>query len=261
MSKQWIKAKRAEFARDVLRDFCLAARELEIITQPFARTGQVSFEALLDLLGEPMNKGLLWRLKDTSHHLFRNESSPAMVGPLLDWAMGYIFHETMKLKEDAYQEQTYAPWFRELQGQELGPRERRHTQELMQVLFQTRESMEREIRRIRFIFQQCREMWGEYLTQHRDNPLLARFLVSQNELVRLVFREEYDKLVLTIYKDQPERMYVLATRSLRQGGWLDEALKAMDKALEINPDSALVREEANVLASLEPHDSQRRTRL
>ncbi len=260
MSKAWIRAKRHEFGRDVLRDFCLSGKALEEAFASFEETGHVSFQTLLDLLGEPMNKGLLWRLKDTSHHLFRNEPQSEMVGRLLDWAMGYIFHETMKLKEDAYQQQAYAPWFRQLQGQDLGARERRYTQDLMQVLFQTKESMEREIRRIRFILQQCRLMFGAYLASHQDNPLLARLLFSQNILVRQVFRNDYDQLVSDIYGAEPEIMYALAARSLREGGWWEEASEAARQAGEINPSHPLVQAETKAMAEAGSNNISRRIR-
>ncbi|MBG0777442.1 MAG: hypothetical protein H0S85_13540 [Desulfovibrionaceae bacterium] len=248
MSKTWIRAKRPEFARDVLRDFCMAARELEQRFQEFDSDGLVHFDALRELLGTGNNKGLLWRLKDTAHHLFRNTEGEPDMGRFLDWGVGYIFHETMKLKEDAYQQQRYAPWFRKMQGEEMGDEERAHCEELMQVLFQTRESIEREIKRIRFIVYQCRRMFPAYLATHADNELLARFLFERNELVRSVFRDLYDELIDRIYDGRLDILYVLAARSLRRGGWWEDARRALDAALEANPGCPEAQGELALLA-------------
>jgi len=248
MSKAWIKAKVPEFVRDSLRDFCLVSRVLDKEFATFDAQGRVDFDVLRDLLGEEMNKGLLWRLKDTSHHLFRSPSGGTLVGQLLDWCVGYIFHDAMKLKEDSYQQQNYAPWFRQLHAADLPESEKAVSAELLAVLEQTTESMQREITRIRFIMSKCRRLFPVYLADHADNALLARFLFDQNDLVREVFGQGYGVLVTRIYNSRPEHMYLLAGMSLRHGGWLPEAMRALDRAQEISPDSESVRREREAVA-------------
>ena len=248
MSKAWIKAKTPEFVRDIVRDFCLSCRVLEGQFAQFDRNGQVDFEVLRDLLGEEMNKGLLWRLKDTAHHLFRSKTGSAgLVGQFLDWSVGYIFHDAMKLKEDSYQQQNYAPWFRQLIREDLPAEEKHISSELLGVLEQTSESMHREITRIRFIVAHCRRLFPIYFSAHRDNPLLARFLFDQNDLVREVFGPEYGLLVDRIYGEQPEHMYLLAAISLRQGGWTRESAQAIARALELAPESQSIRREERLI--------------
>ncbi len=235
MSKAWIRAKRCEFARDVLRDFCLASRELEHGFLEYETSQKLDFEALRALTGEEMDKGLLWRLKDTAHHLFRNSADTDTTGKFLDWGLGYIFHETIKLKEDAYQLSHYAPWFIGLEEELLAEHERTFRRQLLTVLLQTRESIDREMRRIRYILDLCQEMFPVHYVRYRGNALLARFIFAQNTLVRAVFKSRYDSLVLGIYGGEPDLMLVLATKSLRQGGWLREADTAVNEALRVNP--------------------------
>lgn len=249
MSKAWIRAKRPEFVRDVLRDFCLVSRLLEEQFAHFDRSGQIAFTVLRDLLGEEMSKGLLWRLKDTAHHLFRGGRDPRRVGQFLDWGMGYVFHETIKLKEDAYQQQNYGPWFRSMQTEELPPQESMVARELYQVLLQTAESMRREIERIRFISRHIVKLMPLYLSAHSDNALLARLLYDQRDLIRDVFAAEYDGLIAAIYGADPVRMYVLAAQSLRQGGWLQEAETAIEDALRLEPGSPRVLQEREIVDS------------
>jgi len=247
MSKSWIRAKLPEFVRDMLRNFCLSCKALEQQFGSFDREGAVAFTILRDLIGQEMDKGLLWRMKDTAHHVFRNDPETPLTGQFLDWGLGYIFHETIKLKEDAYQALTYAPWFLALRGRDLPEDERVVVEELFQVLRQTEESMRREIDRIRFIISQCRRLLPIYLARHKDNALLARYLFSQNQLVREVFGADYEHLVSTVYGEQPERMFVLASQSLRLGGWVDEAALAVQSALAIHPTDKLVLQEKKFL--------------
>ena len=249
MSKAWIRAKRPAFVRDVFRDFCLASRFLEQEFQSFDASRRLSFEAIRDLLGQEMNKGLLWRLKDTAHHLFRNDTSDQLVGRFLDWGMGYIFHETIKLKEDAYQQANYGQWFRQLRGMLSGSEESDMTRDLYKVVDQTRESIEREIARIRFILAHCRRLFPLYLAEHRDNQLLARLLFEEERLIKEIFGQDFAYLLGSIYGSAPETLYVYASQSLRQGGWMREATRAVDAAVRLNADNPLVLQEKEIVDS------------
>lgn len=254
MSKKWITTKLPEFVRDVIRDFCLVSRELEREFRHFDRTGHVDFTLLRNLLGQEMNKGLLWHLKDTAHVLFKHDGRPGAetLGQFLDWSVGYIFHDAMKLKEDAYQQQNYAPWFRKLQDHGGAGGYHEIGQELLGVLDQTNESIQREVSRIRFLLFNCRRLFTQYLALHAGNELLARFLFDQNELVREVYGDGYPRLIEAVYADRPHMLYVLAARSLRRGGWTDEAEKALAEADRLapgNPDIQGERERLPVRTS------------
>ena len=229
MSKNWLQSKHDSFVRDVLRDFCQIASALETHFSEYDASGSVSFHFFDDILGRQNSKGLLWRLKDTSHLLFRNEERTdlSVLGEYLDWALGYIFHECIKLKEDAYQHMNYKPRFRQLrQSQDLTPEEQHIGTELYAVITQTSESIEREVRRVRFILFHCKRMFILYLPLHRENPLLARFLYAQNDLLRSVFKGYADELLEAVYTDGMHRMYDLAAQSLEEGGWTAEAAAA-----------------------------------
>lgn len=250
MSKKWITAKLPEFVRDVIRDFCLASCELEREFRRFDRSGHVDFSQLKNLLGQEMNKGLLWRLKDTAHVLFKHDDRPGAqtLGQFLDWSVGYIFHDAMKLKEDAYQQQNYAPWFRQMQGKEQPGSHMAIGEELFGVLDQTNESIQREVSRIRFLLFNSRRLFTEYLALHKDNELLARFLFDQNDLVREVFGNGYQRLVESVYGDKPQLLYILAARSLRKGGWIEESAKALEEAERLDPECTEARQERERLA-------------
>lgn len=245
MSKTWIRDKAQDFARDVFRDFCIASRELEDEFRRFDTTGHVDFTVIRDLLGLEMNKGLMWRLKDTSHHLFREYRAGPVEGRFLDWGIGYVFHELMKLKEDAYQEQTYAPAFQYMAETDMPDEMQEISSDLAPVLEQTHESITREITRIRFILRYCRRIFPLYLSAHSENHLLARFLYKENDLVREIFGDRYDAFLRKIYDGEPEKMFLLAAKSLREGGWYKEAeyaLKAAER-LGVGPDAVNVEME------------------
>ncbi len=254
MSKNWITSKRNEFVRDTLRDFCLVNRQFETLFDAYDRSGQISFDRIRDLLGKETCKGELWRLKDTAHLLFRSEPPAPPVGRFLEWALGSLFHEAVKLMEDAYQLTNYKPWFSTLQQEKtLRPEEQLLSSELYSIIDQTADSIRREVKRIRFLLFHCRRVFILYLPAHVENPLLARFLYGQNDLVRSIFKSGYTDLIRAVYEDRPERMYVLASRSLRQGGWVLDAGKALKMAENICPDNGIVLQEKMILASFQQY--------
>jgi hypothetical protein len=239
MSKSWIKQKQDEFVRDVLRDFCLVSVQLDNEFGHYDQHGSTRFTFFRDLLGARTNKGQIWRLKDTAHLLFRNEPKETIIAQYLDWAIGYIFHECMKLMEDSYQRRRYKPWFEALPPKEaLDPEEVLIGKELYTLIEQTRESIDREIKRVRFLLFHCRRMLTIYLPAHRDNPLLARFIYDQNDLVRQVFKSGYDGFVQAIYNDSRDQLFILAARSLEQGGWHREARKALEAGKKLIEESS-----------------------
>lgn len=239
MFRAWIRSKQPEFVRDILRDFCLSQQVLENQFRLFDAEEHLDFVVLQEILGVEMNKGLLWRLKDTAHHLFRTEPGVDVHGQLLGWCLGYIFHETMKLKEDAYQRESYGGRFLELKEIRLSLEERHMVEELAKVIDQTRESMRREVTRIRYIIASSRRLFIRYLPGHKDNALLARFLYDRNNLVRMVFAEQYGALIKAMYGPHPEQLYLLASQSLLLGGWEREAALAEEEGRMLSKGGSL----------------------
>jgi hypothetical protein len=232
--REWISINLDAFERDILRDFCRASISLGEQFARFDKTGVVSFSVLETLLGEPLNKGLLWRLKDKAHHVFlRNGDSPA-VGPLLDWTLGYIFHESLKLMEDAHQRQYYSPRDgRGISAEE--PLAREIMAELDLIRGQTRESMRREVERLRKLIALSRRLFCLYFTGRTDHKPLARFLNDEPDVVRQAFAEDCEALLDAVYDGTIEHMYVQAARSLLESARPEAAAKALTEALVRNP--------------------------
>jgi|UPI0000394192 hypothetical protein len=258
MSTRWIRSNMQEFARDVMRDFCLSCRILEKQFTQFDTTGSVSFTVFNELQGTMMNKGLLWRLKDTAHHLFGNDDGARDIAPMIDWTLGYIFHECVKLKEDAYQHERYGLRYRtlsrSLQGKDVEPLAGR----MEEVLPQTQESMTREVQRIRFLLEQTKLMLCNYYESHAGNRLLARLLHDRDQLVRSVFGGHYDALLRGIYEDKPERLYIQAGESLVEGGRYAEAAHAAAMAVNLAPRCEKARQLHRQAVTLQNNSSNRR---
>ncbi len=234
---QWVEENRETFERDVLHDFCVASFALSEQFIRFKETGTLSFPTLRTLVGEPMNKGLLWRLKDKAHHIFRMHDEKLSPGTLLDWTLGYIFHESLKLMEDAHQQQYY--------GTRLSfPPDPSYAEALHPVLVQlhaikeqTGESILREVTRLERLLQLSRQLFCRYFAGKPAHRPLARFLYDHKDLVQQAFSLDYPPLLASIYAHTPDQMYIEAAKSLLESARLPEAARAVAKALHLNPEN------------------------
>lgn len=245
--RSWVQKNKHAFERDVLQYFCHASVQLFEQFDRFASTRSISFPVVRAMVGEPMDKGLLWRLKDKAHHVFENSESSKPEGKLLDWALGYIFHESLKLMEDAHQQQYYAPKLAELTSDASEERLTPLLAELRAIQAQTSESMRREVVRLESLLCHTRSLFCLYFSGAADHRPLARFLHDNMDLVRKTFQGDYDRLIYAVYGDRPECMHLEAALSLMESARKAAAAAAIEAALVLNPScpQALALQKAN----------------
>ena len=113
---------RASALVDILREF-LAAHRLTRRLFARYRSGELRFEELEDLVGDDEHS-VLFRLKGRCHALFRRDPGhPALAvrrEALFDLAVGSLFHEAMKFRENFYQREVYGPRVRALRTESGG---------------------------------------------------------------------------------------------------------------------------------------------
>ena len=227
MPRKWLTGDKTLLLRDFLRDYCQVYSVLEEQLQRFVLSGTLSFAVLRDLVGGDGQSGLFWLLKDSAHHLCRSDEGN-MTGTLLDWAVGYAFHECVKLKEDAFQYQHYRNRFLEFK-ERAAAQEERTVEQLSPLLLQTHESAWRELTRIIHTLSQCRKLLAHYLAPYGAASQLARLLLEEEDLVRRVFGAVYPQLLEALYGQERERMLLLAAKDFLDGGRPQAALDALAK--------------------------------
>ena len=234
MRGEWLAVNRFFSLRDLARDYCAVFRVLVEQRRRFERDGSVSYSVLRDLLGEAGSKGIFWRLKDASHQLFRTEKNfrqgenDDCAGLLIDWCVGYAFHECCKLREDAFQSRHYANRLAQLTrlpgwksaGEPLGG-----------LTAQTAESISRELERIMRVLSHGLALLPQALAAEGENPPLARWLVCEEPLARAVFGPLFSDLVTAVCGG--ERLYTLAARDFLRAGRLKPAQALLERARDM----------------------------
>ena len=240
MSQLWTSANEERLTAEILRDFCALSITLQEQFTRFDHAGNLSYAVLREIVGDMMDKGLLWRLKDTTHHILRDAPSSVHDTRLLDWAVGYIFHETLKLMEDTHQRQYYTPRLQALAEDSPMPDSDPITREFIEMAVDTQTDMARGVYRIRRLLANARHFFQRSFAGKAHNRHVARLLNDREDLVRAAFADAYDDLVRAIYGDTPERLHIEAAISLRAGGRMASAEAALAKARAMSPNSPLL---------------------
>ena len=244
MNRAWLARRRPALVRDLVRDYCAAHTVLTAQLRRFESDGTVSYAIVRALVGNANSKGVLWRLKDTAHHLFRNperaagEQAPepaerALTGELIDWCVGFAFHECIKLREDAYQRQHYANRLLHLEDMWRGAAEPADPAPpgaeapaavwpLAGLPRQTADSMERELRRILRVLDNGLALLARTLTGEAENAPLARWLAMEEERAATVFGPVWPEVLAAFAGGAG--LYALAARDLVAAGRPDTAL-------------------------------------
>lgn len=249
MSARSVQTNTDSFKRDVLRDFCLAVDDLNAQFNRFEQSGGMSFPILADLVGDVSNKGLLWRVKDGVRLLQQGEESEA--SNYLDWTIGFLFHECIKILESTYQLQQYAPRL-------VAISRTSHTlkveENALDALTQSSlEDLKKEVRRAKSLIRSACRLFCLYFEGKAKNRPLARLLYDRRELVRRVFKNLYEDLLKTIYGDNRAGWLLEAAKSLAKSGRNAKARQALEEALGLSPDNT---EALNALAGLDKDEGQ-----
>jgi hypothetical protein len=213
---------------EIVRDFLHAHRELRSIAA-LHRAGELHFDRVQALVGDSEDS-VLFRLKERCHELFRDDGG-AKVGreALLDLAIGALFHECMKFRENFYQHAVYGPKVRALRaaaredGEEL-------FREFEKILAQSSVRLVEALQEAETLLQQTAvELQGLLRTQSH-NGLVARLLVEQGDDLAAVFGRNLLHLLGDVFGSVAAG-YERAARSYLGSGYFGEAAQAFGVAL------------------------------
>jgi hypothetical protein len=195
------------------------------------RNKTLRFEDLRDLVGDD-ERSVLFRLKERCHAAFRNsrETSDQALHreALFDLAVGSLFHEAMKLREDFYQREIYGPRVRALRSRASGDASALFD-EFDRLLEGVSTRLEDGLRESEALLGQTVAQLRLLLGAHRDDGTVARFLLENRERVRTAFGIPFEALLTAIYGSEAAAFQV-AGISYLESGYFDSAAAALAEA-------------------------------
>jgi tetratricopeptide (TPR) repeat protein len=187
---------------------------------------------------DDQGQSLLYNLKEICHRTFRNRTKTLPKRQwLLDLAIGSIFHEAMKLRENIYQLEAYRPRYQQYRRR-MGHStyEKDYQQQFERIIAKAEQGTTEGMEETHSLFRDAKAQLIDFFKENRDHPFLVRFLLEHESLLRKVYGARRAKEILTImfpkgYLDA----YQMAGRSYLHSGHHDLAAVYFSKAVRMDP--------------------------
>jgi len=217
---------------DIVRDFIAAHRTTKRLFERF-RAGELLFTELNELIGDD-EVSVLFRLKERCHSLFRPRDSSAAIASrgeaLFDLAVGSLFHEAMKFRENFYQQEIYGPRVRALASGETREDDVLF-REFEKLLSTVSERLEEGFQETEILIEQSIAQLRTLLRENPNDGLVLRCLLENQTHAEDVFADAIDDVFAEI-EGSAAAGYESVARSYLGSGFYREAEKAFVLVIE-----------------------------
>jgi tetratricopeptide (TPR) repeat protein len=133
---------------------------------------------------------LLYLLKEHCHAIFRFTTTDSLHRKewLLDLAIGSIFHEAMKLRENIYQLEVYRPQYLQYKlkaGNTVY--EQDYLEQFEKIMRRAEQGLTEGMEETRSLFQDAKAHLLDFFKASSENPYLVRFLLEHQSLLGKVY--------------------------------------------------------------------------
>lgn len=261
MMGKWLEEHKPMLFRDLVSDYFDNRIFWKKLLETFQTSGQLPYPMLEHWVGSETRKGKLWNLKDQCHRLLRNNDLQrgSLLKYFFDWIIGSIFHQCMKLKEDVYLLEAYAPRYEKITGRlDLNSSIAQTVQEMEHRINTIRTSLKKELEEVASLFQAADRHLLRLFPQHAHNALLARFMIhDRNKIEQVYGKNSLDSILEAMYPAGRHEAYYMAGISYLEGGWYEEAAYLFQTGLAIAPGHEGLRK---ALAEARNREEQKNTR-
>lgn len=243
-ANEWFAKRRDFFVTSMVQGFSHTQGSFLKIYQEYMGSGTVPYDKVDHLVGSENRKGRLWRLKDECHNLW-SEADPAseLNGCLLDWVIGSLFHEAMKLKENIYLFQFYGPMAKGIKVDGKVEMQKFCGFDCHYFMERVSAEISRQMENMGLMFGRANYLLRIMMPSLSGNCLLLRFLLEQRQQVQELWCESLEEIFADMFPEGAEKGFCLAGKSYFAGNWYDRAFAAYQEALQVNStcDEALHR--------------------
>ncbi len=236
MTYSWYESRKDIFIRDLLRDFFEAKNFFDVLYNNYKTISAVPYSQVDIWIGTETRKGPLWTLKDQSHRLFRHSGDKKnLFEHLFDWTIGSIFYAAIKLKEDAYQIESYKPLL-EHEASKENKALSKIINEYFNVIESAQKNLKTELDRINALYNKAIFHLIEILPLYRNNVLLVRFFLdNKKKLLDKIFgKQSYNHILERMFPDGLQNAYLTVAEKCVTSGWPKDARRYLKKALQVD---------------------------
>ena len=202
------------------------------------KKGQLHFgdiERLVDDRGQ----SLLYLLKEQCHGIFRYVGTGSFHRKewLLDLAIGSIFHEAMKLRENIYQLEVYRPQYLQypLKAGKTAY-EKDYLKQFEKIITRAEQGVSEGMEETRSLFDDAKAQLLDFFKASSENPYLVRFLLEHQPLLNKVYGVEGAEAIFHLLFERGFLdAYLIAGQSYLESEHYDLSSVYFSKALKLNP--------------------------
>lgn len=227
----------------LLEDFLGVWLQFKALYRKYRR-GELTFSDLAAFVGDKDPFLPLFDLKELSHRLFRDpEGGLPEEGRLIDLAIGSIFHEAMKLRENLYQLEVYRPSYQRLGLKGVSPHQERLYGEFAKIARRAERGLREGMAETRRLFRNTLEQVRAFIVRRRkENPLIARFLLSSERLLRQAYGSRgYESLMAEAFPEGIRAALREGALSYMKGMHFAQAERLWERYLRHCPDDLEAR--------------------
>jgi tetratricopeptide (TPR) repeat protein len=227
------------------------------------KKGSLRFSDVGNWISDSGNS-LLYTLKERCHTIFRNGRTGTFQNKesLLDLAVGSIFHEAMKLRENIYQLEIYLPryeQYKQTAGQSLY--EKDYLQRFEKIISRADQGLREGMEETRSLFRDALAQLRDVFRELRRNPRMVRFLLENQPLLRRVYGSKgMQELFHVISEKGLTDAYALAGKSYLESEHYDLSALNFSKALKRAPRSKSLRSLLNFSLGMDAYYKNAYTR-
>ena len=216
---------------EILRDFLEVDRLVREVARRHRSSG-LRFPELAALIRDDEGS-VLFRLKERTHALFRGPGgvvrSPTHREALFDLAVGSLFHEAMKLRENLYQREVYGPRVRAHQS-DAEEESKALFDEFEKMLGAVDQRLDEGVRELETLSHRTADQLRLLIADLRDDSAV-RFVTERPAEVEAVFGIPLDALLEEMY-GSVAKGFATAGRSYLTSGAFASARDCFARALE-----------------------------
>lgn len=178
----------------------------------------------------------LFNLKESCHILFRyqGEEECSDEEKLLDLAVGSIFHEAMKIRENLYLLEIYKPRYLQIQNsQESSDYKSNLLQEFTKIALRTEKRLAESILETKRLLHDTLKQLAHLLPRYKDNQVLMRFVLRNKELLQRAFGKRKGlQVIADMYSGGLGEAYDVEGRGYLTSEHYDLAAEFFNRALK-----------------------------
>ena len=181
--------KRNWIILEIVRDYLYSYIQFQSLYEKY-KTLTLTFDDVEEFVTDKDPTVSLFNLKESCHMLFRYQEDEHCSDEekLLDLAVGSIFHEAMKLRENLYQLEVYKPRYLQIQdSKEASDYEHNLLQEFIKIGARTEKRLAESVKETKRLLRDTLNQLAHLLPRYKDNHVLMRFLLRNKELMQQAF--------------------------------------------------------------------------